>query len=289
MRRLQIGMWNGLDEKLWNNNSIKEVTGIEVSQNKDENHLQELSNFCKDMNLSFGIHTPVIKNNNYPRFTSISNLDLKKSLEIAEKEVILASRYNAEYILFHFPYPPIMPSNVDVSQLKKLQSFEFYTSSFVEDFYQKGSYIFEKLCNIQRKYNQKIVLEYDFFGDYSDEYNKLFFKHKELSLVVDVQRLAIHHKLHPSFDPYQWLDDISPSVYLVHYSNIYFGKESFEEHIPVLTSQNVDNNFGDALNYIKFLNERNKKFHLTFEHRSDYVTKVELLDCYQTIIDLFNN
>jgi 16S rRNA G527 N7-methylase RsmG len=55
-----------------------------------------------------------------------------------------------------------------------------------------------------------------------------------------------------------------------------------ERHLPVLSNQTDDPDYGDAYKYLEFLSKRNDRFHLTFEHNPSRVTRSELEECYSS-------
>ncbi len=110
----------------------------------------------------------------------------------------------------------------------------------------------------------------------------MFSTYRDIELVVDTQRMDFHKRSFPLFDPYKWLDKVSPFVYLAHYSNARYGEE-FLRHIPVLPEHASDLSYGDSYQYLKYLAERNDRFHVTFEHNPKVVSKAELETCYEVV------
>lgn len=148
-----------------------------------------------------------------------------------------------------------------------------------------GHFIFRGLSELQQRYGQRIVLEYDFFGEFEEMYVELFAAYPELMLVVDTQRLDMHARAFPGFDPYKWLERIAAYVYLVHYSNIHYGEKRVR-HLPVLPQHADDPSYGDAFHYLRYLAKRNGRFHLTFEHNPEAVTLEELHEVYESAAQL---
>lgn len=72
------------------------------------------------------------------------------------------------------------------------------------------------MLRAERKHNQRIVLEHDFAGEYTEVFIDMFREYPEIALVVDTARLDISGRVLPGFDPYAWLDALAPYVYLVH-------------------------------------------------------------------------
>ena len=205
-------------------------------------------------------------------------------MEQIREEARLAAEFGADYLLYHYPFPPILASEFD-AKVWGQPVFEHYESADLDpDQLREASVrLFEQLCSIQKEYKQRIVLEYDFFGDSGDLFVEMFRSYPEIGLVVDVQRTAVHRRVYPEFDVYKWLDEVAPFVYLVHYSNAHFAEAKWSRHLPVLPDQIDDPEFGDAYQYLQFLAERNDRFHVTFEHNPTRVTRQQLDSCYDLV------
>lgn len=294
MRRLQIGMWHGLDLDHWSNCGSEKITGLEISQYNNEDELANLAAFCQSHALAFGIHTPVFMNKEYilPKVTSTLSLEREEAFVRIREEVAVASQYGADYILFHYPFPSIFPSIKEPGYFARLPQFEHYESGDgirSGEFKEWSDRLFHYLSDLQVKYNQRIVLEYDFFGEFGGLFTEMFAQYRDIQLVADVQRLDGHKRVFPGFDPFPWLNAVSSFVYLVHYSNTRYGDTQFHRHLPVLMEQSSDPNYGDAYHYLKYLAQRNDRFHVTFEHNPHLVSRQELLACYELADSVLKN
>jgi sugar phosphate isomerase/epimerase len=286
-RRLQIGMWNGLDPQRWEAYANERITGLEISQFGSVGQMEELAQFIKERKLAYGIHTPVLGGQGYslPGITSIDRVEREEAFVRLEQEAELASRFGADYVLTHYPYPSIFPTIQDERYLTRLPHFERYQMGQIDrvDFMEHSRRAFEKISELQVMHRQRIVLEYDFFGDFEYKYvTSLFEEYPDIKLVVDLQRFDIHKRVFPEFDPYIYMDAVAEHVYLVHYSNVKYEHDKMDRHLPVLPAQQSDPDYGDAYGYLDYLSQRNNQFHLTFEHNPARVTKQELLLCYES-------
>ncbi|MFP7298942.1 sugar phosphate isomerase/epimerase [Neobacillus niacini] len=280
MRRLQIGMWHRFDPSFWKKYSHTLITGLEVSQFTSKEDYILLSKFSSKQNLKIGIHAPIYSHQDYPLLSSTDKHEREQAIVEIERQVADSSIVRPDYILFHYPFPPIFPklkNNRLWEEPKDYAYFDYsdYTKEQLRDY---SSCLFESLVNFQNKYNQRIVLEYDFFGEFQEVYVEMFKKYPEIGVVLDTQRLDYHKRAFPGFNPYSLIDEIHPSVYLVHYSNTYYGNV-MKRHLPVLPFHQENELYGDSISYLKYLAQKNKAFHLTFEHNPGLVTREELEQC----------
>ncbi|MGV3488499.1 MAG: TIM barrel protein [Tuberibacillus sp.] len=289
MRRLQMGMWHAFNKKDWALYSTPEMTGLEISQYESENKIKEINEFCAQNGLAFGIHTPVLQElYSLPQLAGEALADRDAAFKRIEREASIASKYGADYLLFHFPFPPIFASEKNDEYWKGYPTDYPYLKSEDMDreaFLKNSIEAFERLCEIQHHSGQKIVLEYDFFGDFEDVFVELFTRFPELELVIDTQRIDMHKRTFQNFEPYKWLDRIANNVYLTHYSNIKYS-DPFIRHLPVLKEQCEETEYGESYQYLAYLAQKNDRFHVTFEHNPTLVTPEELRQCYREVSDL---
>ncbi|MFD2442851.1 sugar phosphate isomerase/epimerase [Bacillus sp. CGMCC 1.16607] len=288
MRRLQIGMWNNFSEEFWGKYSSDDIKGIEISQYPNKSELEQLVVFCQNKKIKFGIHTPVFGDEKtLPEIISFNKNIYSEVLIKVEEQVKLAAEFGADYLLLHYPFPPIYETVVDRRYWTGPPEHAFYYNEDIkeEDFKIASERLFHDLSVLQRKYHQKIVLEYDFFGGFEDIFVNMFNKYRDLQLVIDTQRMEHHKRTFPNFDPYKWMDKIKDYVYLVHYSNVYFG-ENVKRHLPVLPNQSDHPEYGDSYKYLKYLSDRNSFFHVTFEHNPSLISKKELDICFSSVKEL---
>lgn len=290
-RRLQVGMWEQFSLEKWDRWKADSISGMEICSFASEDDLQSFKEWSVRNKISFGIHTPVLNTSGYklPRLTSILPMERQGAWKLAEEEVITASRYNADYILFHFPFPALLPSINNTRFARLTSKNERYDPQQCSksEFKEISLEVFEKLCELQEKHRQRIVLEHDFFGDYADVVIERFMQFPELKLVLDTARLDIGYRAFGNYDPYKLLDSLAPYVYLVHYSNVRYEDDGFHNHMPDLPEYEEDRRYGDSFAYLKYLAARNHSFHVTFEHKADLVTRNQLLEIYNRLLHLF--
>jgi sugar phosphate isomerase/epimerase len=291
MRRLQIGMWGQFSLDRWNEIATKRIKGIEISSFPDRDSLREVSRFCQENDLSYGVHGPILNTNGFclPRLNSPNQEEFKEALWQIEGEACLAAEFGADYILFHYPFLPIFqePLKQRYPRLPDRNSRYEYAQISKHEFREISKKLFHTICELQEKGSSKILLEHDFFGDYGEVVVDVFHEFPDVGLVVDTARVDIAYRAFYDFEPYEWLTALASQVYLVHFSNVRYEKDHFVHHLPALPEQDDDDNFGEAFQYLKFLADKNKDFHVTFEHNSDLVSKEQLSLMYDRVADLF--
>ncbi|AEI39120.1 sugar phosphate isomerase/epimerase family protein [Paenibacillus mucilaginosus] len=284
-RRLQIGMWGGFRPEDWARFGSEQISGMEISQFADREAVLQFRSFCRKEGLIFGIHTPLLGSRGYtlPRLTSPDPDERHEALRTAEKDVELAAESGADYILFHYPFLPIFGEGDQVKYTNLPRQGQRYEPSDLSQtrFLEVSHRLFERLSELQHRYGQKILLEHDFFGSYQDIVVRMFRDYREIDLVVDTARLDVAARIADSFDPYQWLDEVAPSVYLVHYSNVRYAGDRFFNHQPVQPWQDGHSDYGDAQAYLQHLAAHNSRFHVTFEHQAGSLSREELLSLYK--------
>ncbi|WP_409346880.1 sugar phosphate isomerase/epimerase family protein [Paenibacillus sp. MBLB4367] len=285
-RRLQIGMWGSFDASAWERFALGGINGLELCQMRDEAELRSAVRFCGDRGVAFGLHAPGIRRDAYvlPKLTSSDAEERGAAIGHAEEQVELAREQGADYVLLHFPFPAFCPEKRSeaLSWIFPIPGI-YDRSPFSErTFMEIGRRVFESLAELQLRYKQRIVLEYDFFGEYENKFIELFREFPSVEAVLDTQRLDLHARAFPGFDPYGLIDAMAPYTYLVHYSNIQYEEHGMKRHLPVLSEQEGDVRFGDAIAYLKRLHQGNRRFHLLFEHQASLVAAEELASCYGT-------
>ncbi|RKN85574.1 sugar phosphate isomerase/epimerase [Paenibacillus ginsengarvi] len=282
-------MWHELNEERWEKYGMGALNGLEISQFSGKAQLEKLQSFCAARGLKYGVHGPILGSRGYklPRLNSPDPAEWREAMRQVEEETELASRYGADYLLYHYPFFPIFEPPIRKLYAKMPDSSSRYgygalTRSAFRDISER---LFHELGQLQHRYKQRILLEHDFFGDYEDVFIEMFLRHPDIRLVVDTARVDLTHRAFHGFDPYVWLDRLAPSVYLVHYSNLRYEGDTFTHHLPVREAHDEDESCGDAYRYLQYLAQRNSEFHVTFEHNPDLVELRELETIYRRAAD----
>ncbi|MEF3307643.1 sugar phosphate isomerase/epimerase [Paenibacillus sp. GYB004] len=285
MRRLQMGMWDKLEPVKWQQVQLDMLNGLEICRYADEKSLREVQLFCERSGIRYGVHGPILGDNGYdlPLLNAPDAEERREAMREVEAQTGIASRYGADYILFHYPYLPVFQPPIRKLYRRLPGERQRYASDRLPraEFRDISERMFHELAELQHRYKQRILLEHDFFGEYEDIFTDMFLQFREIGLVVDTARLDITRRSFYNFDPYAWIDRLASCVYLVHYSNVRYEEDTFKHHLPVRESDGGDDGCGDAYLYLCHLAERNSAFHLTFEHNHTVVGTDELRDIYR--------
>ena len=173
MRRLQIGMWEQFSPDRWEQLAMPLITGMEVCCLPDRAALAQVRDFCRQHGLGYGIHGPVLAEDGYrlPVLNAPDPRQFKEELQYITSEVELASSYDADYILFHYPFYPVFqepftpfPRLPDIGHrysCEQLGRGQFRDISMT---------LFEHLAELQQRFKQRIVLEHDEDERFGDAY-----------------------------------------------------------------------------------------------------------------------
>ncbi|WP_456287831.1 sugar phosphate isomerase/epimerase [Paenibacillus sp. AK002] len=282
-RRLQIGMWDQFTEDRWERLAGKHISGMEICSFPNREALVEVSDFCSNQRIAFGVHAPILREAGYrlPQVNAPEPEVFREALEQISAEVQLASSVGADYMLFHYPFYPVFQEPfTPYPRLPGPEDRYNYNQLSKERFREMSKRLFEFLCELQLRYGQRIVLEHDFFGDYGDVLIDSFHAYPDIGFVLDTARLDIARRAFQGFDPYPFLDRMASRIYLGHYSNVLYENDKFTHHLPVLPEHDHDAEYGEAYAYLQYVAARNSRFHVTFEHNASLITRQQLQQIY---------
>lgn len=217
----------------------EQVEHIEIGEFPNGEAVDKFLELCKGKNITFGIHSPLLRNGSKYDLIEEVNYDSKYAWEQLESEAKKMSALGAEYLLVHFPYfkdeVEIDTDEIIEEGLKKLM-------------YIKNKYSIELVCEPKlglnrssaginylnkfplekwAKYNIKLCID---IGDYiiatENEILNYISKWKEFIKVVHL------HNIHYEGDRYFWIP--------VHPTQEYSGNHKIGEIIKFLSqSKNV--------------------------------------------------
>ena len=82
----------------------EQVEHIEIGEFPNEEAVDKFLELCKDKNITFGIHSPLLRNGSKYDLIEKVNYDSKYAFEQLELEAEKMSALGAKYLLVHFPY-----------------------------------------------------------------------------------------------------------------------------------------------------------------------------------------
>lgn len=291
-RRLQIGMWESFDLEKWNRWQIDRIAGMEISMFENVHSLVTTKEWCEENDISLGVHAPVLRTetNELPRLTSRDKQEQAAAWAEAEKQIALAAHLQVDYVLFHYPYPSLFPSELQLPFHSLLRRFNDHEWEYVDgkEWREHTDRLFDQLCEWQSTFKLRIVLELDFFAQNGEVIVEAFARYPDLQLVFDTSRWDINRRATgmKKSDSDGLLKALAPYVYLVHYSNVRYRGLEYDNHLPDLPEYGDDPDYGDSFAYLQALALINDRFHVTFEHKADSITREQLLSIYERTASL---
>lgn len=296
MNNFMIGMHGKYDFCKFDRDFKKEFYGLEICLFNEED-VKNLIKESKKNHYKYGIHFPLIKNDNYLRDVSFLSLDHKvrtESYKRIEDELkyIKENKLNPEYILFHFPKPAIIDRNFDLTRWRFSDRSEYvYEDEYpIERFKLYSEELFKWLTLKSEEYNFIPVLELDALNKYifNDNFiDNLFKKYKNIRLCLDTGRLHIQNMINDNFDAYALVSRFARYTYLVHLWNAKAGDTKYY-HYPPLKKLKSEEGFADIEKYLKLIKNTNSNFKILFEHKSEVISYKELQECYEYIKTIIN-
>jgi len=217
----------------------EQVEHIEIGEFPNGEAVDKFLELCKGKNITFGIHSPLLRNGSKYDLIEEVNYDSKYAWEQLESEAKKMSALGAKYLLVHFPYfkeeVEIDTDEIIEEGLKKLRYIQNQYSIELVCEPKLGlnhssagiNYLNKFPLEIWAKYNIKLCID---IGDYiiatENEILNYISKWKEFIKVVHL------HNIHYEGDRYIWIP--------VHPTQEYSGNHKVEEIIKFLSqSKNV--------------------------------------------------
>lgn len=294
MAKYLIGMHNAFDEIKYTRDYRKDFFGIEFC-NLDSQQINRILQLKKEKGFEIGIHFP-LNRMSYPKrdplIFSKNQGESELAFEVLEKEIAYAKEINASYLLFHFPKPMIIDSNLNWEKAR-FQDYEYIDEAeySYEIFRQKCFELFGWLNEKRQKYDVDIILEIEIINKYlyrGELLKQLLDKYSEIKLCLDTARLHVLNSIDEEFDIKTFLLDYAPYTELLHISNIQVQEKIMNGHYPALEGLKVQEGWGDIKNMLELISSKNKYLKILFEHRSDLISDTELQQCYDWISKYFD-
>ena len=203
-----------------------------------------------------------------------------------------AKEINASYLLFHFPKPMIIDSNLNWEKVR-FQDYEYIDEKecSYEVFRQKCFELFRWLNEKQQKYDVDIILEIEMINKYlyrGELLKQLLNKYSGIKLCLDTARLHVLNSIDEEFDIKTFILEYAPYTGLLHISNIQVQEKLLNGHYPALECLKIQEGWGDIKNMLELISSKNKDLKILFEHRSDLISDTELQQCYEWISNYFD-
>lgn len=291
MKRFLIGQFEKFDTEKQKRDFRDYFWGIEATQMKSYEELENLKENIKERKLNVGIHFPLLNNQwrlRDPQYLSKDSKTFEESISYIESEIKRAQEINPDYILIHYPKPVILEDKVDWSFWRFYDNTEYYYESEISyDFFEdKSKKFFEVYSKQGEKYNFVPLIELDALNRYiydTDLLERLLEKYPNVRVCLDFGRIHMQECNDSNFDGIDIIRRFGKYTYLVHLWNAKIGANG---HYPALRSLRVEEGWGDMRKYFSALNEVNHQYKVLFEHRPDLINDEELEECYQWVGEL---
>lgn len=293
MKNFMIGMFDKVDYGKYSRDFREEFYGIQAATFEDEAELRKLRELIDEKKI--GIHFPIVPEPlkcRDPLFLSPDAGDREASYRAFENELAIAARYDADYLLAHFPKPALLDRNADWSNWRFANAHEWMWEEEYpfETFARSCEEMFGRLSELQEKHRVKIILEHDAINKYLYEGTllvDLLEKYNNIKLCLDTGRLHLQDKIDPSFDSFKFVEQYARYTYLVHLWDVKVSNSLEGGHHPVLPGHKVEEGWADTARYMDIISAANKDVKIMFEHRSDLISDDQLQSCYEWIGSFF--
>lgn len=298
MKNYIIGQYGNFSNEKFIKDYRKGIYGIEACLMNSEEDIIALVKALDDNDLKLGIHFPLrngVFKNRDPLFLDADNNVRDASFKQIEEELeyIKHRRINAEYILFHYPKPVIIPNDFDLSRWRFYDRSEYvyeidYSFELLIDQSEK---LLQQLSIKASEYNFTQVLELDALNKYilnTTFLDELLSKYPTITLCVDIGRIHVQSRIDPGFNAIDLLKRFLRHTHVLHLWQAKVGEIVEHGHFPLLPDLKPEDGWADVEKYFQIIRSENRDIKLLFEHRSDLITNEELDSCYEWIDRLFN-
>lgn len=291
-----IGMYGKFDREKYNRDMRKGFYGVEATMFENMKEINELVTRVKNDGYNLTVHYPLFRNSFWcihPLFLDKDAKVRRESYEAFEREIEMAAEFGAKHILTHFPKPAVIDRELDWSSWRFTTQKEYcYSDEYdYETFRELSNEMFERLSELSKTYNTKVVLEHDIINRYTyntDLLEKLFCKYNNLKFCIDTGRIYLLSKTDGGFNPYKFIEKMSPYTHMVHLWNVKVDNNILGGHFPVLPEQRANEGWADIEGYIKGIFKNNRECLMMFEHRSDLISDSKLEECYSWVQSLIH-
>ncbi len=296
MNHFLIGQYGTFDEKKYRRDYKEGFYGIEACLLQDERDIARLAEESRMAGFRIGIHFPLRTGISPVRdalFLSADDAVRSHAYAIIEQELAFAAPLNPSYMLFHYPKPVILDDRVDWRNWRFYDRSEYvYESAYSSsDFKEKSDALLAWLSDKALQYRFTPVLEFDGLNRYvyeDDFLLRLLKKYPLVKVCLDTARLYLQDRLDPNFDARAILRQYAEFAELVHLSNAQIASDNtvLQIRYPVLPRLDPQEGWAPIEDYLRIIHERNPDVRILFEHRSDFVSDEELMECYRWVEQL---
>lgn len=296
MIKYLIGMYEIFDEHKYNRDFMDYFYGVEACLLKNDSEVNKLINYSKNHNFKYGIHFPLLKDNNKIRDAFFLSLDedvRKSTFNYIENQLnyIKSKGLCPEYILFHYPKPVILSKDFDLSDWRFYDDSEYvYEDEYsLNDLKEMSEELFIYLNNLSIKYNFMPILEFDALNKYvlkDDFLINLLERYPRIKLCLDTGRIHLQNMIDKDFDDIKLIKKYAKYTAEVHLWNVKINENTTNSHYPVLRNLKEEEGWAPIEKYLNIICSQNKDLIVMFEHRSNLISDKELKKCYSWIREI---
>jgi len=288
-----IGMHNEFDKVKYERDFLENITGIEFCNFTSMGDVNEVWKLSQDAGFKLGVHFPFYKKNykfRDPLLTSLSNVEKEEAYEAIRRELVLAKKVNAEYLLVHFPKPMVLSSDLNWG-IAKFGDHEVITEQDItyDEFYEACEEAISKLSEYSKSYGVQIILEIELINKWIYATNlleTLLDKYNNIKVCLDSSRLHVVSKIDSEFDMSSFVQRMSKYTGNLHIANIQVQDKLQNGHYPALPLLKEEDGWCNIQEFLKPIKGSRSVQKVLFEHRSDLISLGELKECYSWVESL---
>lgn len=273
--------------------------GVEISCLRSQKDADLAFSFARDCEMGAGVHFPLVRDSHpavglHPPLTSNDARERRAGFDAIARELEMADRYGARYLVVHYPKPAILKAGADWSDWRFVSDREAIDERATSLSQQEDlSYAaFETLTEIARGSGVRVVIEHDIlcplhYGTAGGQglLFRLLKSHPSLGFCVDLGRLHLQEVIDSGFDAVKLLKRALTYVTNVHVWTVKAGTNKLGGHIPVHPDLRKEDGWGDIDGFLRTLSALDTGY-VMFEHRADLVTPERLDETYAWIASM---
>ncbi|GKX30104.1 hypothetical protein SH1V18_25840 [Vallitalea longa] len=295
MKRFLIGHFGVYDVNKQQRDFREDFYGVEACMLNDNKEIDRLIEASRSDDFNICVHFPLRSNKwrlRDPQYMSNDIANKNSSYDYIDNELtFMFGKFKPHYVLFHYPKPVILDSQINWSNWRFADETEYaYDDKYTyDDFAKHSEQFFQYISKKAAEFDFIPVLEFDALNKYvcdNDALISLLKKYPNVKVCLDIARLHLQHSIDSNFNPYEILDKYAEFTEVVHVSNGRLSDNFSNNHYPALPELKSVDGWADVEKYFRIINSHNNSYKVLFEHRSEKITDEQLENCYEWINEL---
>ncbi|WP_392486808.1 TIM barrel protein [Haloimpatiens sp. FM7315] len=296
MNRFMIGQFGKFDKLKQKKDFKQGFYGVEACSMESEKEIINLYENAKKNNYKIAVHFPLRAGKWRLRDAQYLSKDeeiKRQSYEYIENELKYIRAISPQYVLFHYPKPVLLDSEIDWENWRFQDETEYYFDNeySYEKFITESEEFFRWLSYKSEEYNFTPVLEFDALNKYvcgTNIVEELLEKYPRVKICLDIARLHLQSKIDYKFHSLKIVKKFAKYAEVIHVSNGRAEDNASRNHLPALRTLSKEEGYANIKEYFDIIKKENNECKILFEHRSDLISDDELEDCYKYIYELLN-